>query len=245
MHRRCDTACSGDDHLHLRDLPTAEPSAHRYRNSVTLRRADRWSQRMPVSLLRTSGCITAGTSCSVSCVGVLLQTGASPTPQAGYAALTGASVLTRAVGLWLGPAPTPAATYMPNAITVTEGASGCGSGDIAAWGTTSSQIEGVAGEMFSVQCGNGAGGPWFNVNSGGVTGFYSNMKCCAIGTGAGLLLDSQDLIKFATTSGNCELIAESLSSVSSNSRTTRVAAASLICRRKPQPLQLCVTIPTD
>jgi hypothetical protein len=98
---------------------------------------------------------------------------------------------------------------MPNAVTVQMGSSGCTGGDLAAWGTSGSTIEGVVGDMFSVGCGNGAaGGPWFNVNSGGATGFYSDMKCCGIGNGHGLYLDTQDFIKFPTGTGNCELIGE-------------------------------------
>lgn len=141
----------------------------------------------------TSGCITAGTSCSVSCVGVLLQTGASPTPQAGYAALAGAAIYTGFGALWLGP-PAPTASYMPNAVTVQEGSAGCASGDLAAWGTTNATIEGITGDMFSVRCGNGAGGPWFNINTGGATGFYSDMKCCGIGAGHGITMDTGDFL---------------------------------------------------
>jgi len=76
-------------------------------------------------------CPTCGTGGS----GVNLQTaGATPTPQVGTVGLTD--------GLWIGPAPAPQNTIMPNAIRISTTGGG---GSFARWGTNTSTVQGIAG----------------------------------------------------------------------------------------------------
>jgi hypothetical protein len=112
------------------------------------------------------------TNCTLGQLGgVTLQTAASPSPQAGYAALTGSSLWGGGkTALFIGPNPTPSASSMPDAIWVASNipGSGCNAtgSKLAAWGTNATTILGVFGALFSLGC-PGTSAPQFNVDVSG------------------------------------------------------------------------------
>ena len=121
------------------------------------------------NVVSCGACVTAGSTCTVSCVGVLLQTGASPTPQAGYVGLTGTALWdTGNTAVFIGPNPTPSPGYLPQAVEVQMGntAFGCSNGFRAGWGTNGTPLLGVVGDLFSVEC-PGTGAPEFNIDVAG------------------------------------------------------------------------------